>query len=144
MTTALRLFSGCVFLLCLSSAGCSVVSGAPSSTRDAYLELGRWKDGASKNTDKPSYANVRREVNVWIEAKAKEVEMAGTQWFSQVDLSRPKDLRDKVTSVIGTQESAWTDILDWLVKKYKDGRTAEASSTSAGLRDYLWPEPKAK
>jgi hypothetical protein len=120
--------------------GCSVVKGGAGATKDAYLELGRWKDDAKKNMTKPNYAEVQREVNVWIEAKAKEVELVAADYFGEVDLSRPAELRSKVQTITGTKESDFKDIIEWLIGKNMERRSTEGAKVSAGLRDYVWPD----
>lgn len=121
-------------------SGCAVVK---DSAKDAYKDLAKWQMQAKSKTSDPDYPKVQSEVNVWIEAKAKEVELAAAELFSQVEVA-PDAVRTDVTTFLGPPGPAAMgivpDLFDWILNAYKEGRKAEGAAVSTQLRTYKWPD----
>jgi hypothetical protein len=138
----------CLSLLFLS-LGCKVVN--PNTATAAFKELAQWKSQSEilgPTIDRKKYTEAMITVNAWIEAKKTDVTIAGSQWFSTVDLVSPgedyakmgnavKDAFGDVAPALGLGEVI-EGILKALIGAYSDSRTKQAQSANVQLDAYKW------
>src|SRR5678809_1212640 len=96
MPLCARSFRALVIIALLLNGACRVVRGGDEARTQTFSKLAEWKATAATMSDQPGYIAVRQKVNVWIEAKATEVTLAGSEYFSTVDVSPPTELSQAV------------------------------------------------
>lgn len=148
-----RLCSLVVIVLLLATSACTtVVDGGREAAAKSFSLLEKWQEDAKSIGPSEKKSKVQSKVNLWIEAKANEVEWVAQELFTQVDINPEgnaelakavNDLLYSSTNVtINTAVNTGVfiqPILDWLLKTYKEGRKAEGAMVSAELRTYVWP-----
>jgi hypothetical protein len=136
----LRMFL-CFMLMAFTCAGCSVVQ--KGTDVPAYDKLATWKAKGSGAAAGEKYNTARTNINAWITAKQTQLAIAGAQPLTQVKLDDfPERLQQDVDAlgVSAPPDSTITDVLDWLVGKYKQSRKDEAAGISGKLEGFKWPD----
>lgn len=127
--------------------GCSVVKEDTATRDKTYDKLRMWKVEAAKRTQLKAYEATQKDVNGWLDAKAIELQLAGTQLLSQVEITPPEQLTTKVEDFLSAPAIAgWEDILvaifQIFLDDYKESRIKEASEVSTQLNEFKWPDAK--